>query len=428
MKKILTIGYYADFSRFFKEIKKEALKISADYSFLHINLHLSGYIYSLTHGQKSIYLPWAASREFSHTGQNEIKPEMLEQFIQYHVKLNPGIDKTKLLKQARKYYNYLENLINNYEPDLIIASGDSRMPVEILQFIAEQRALQILHFEQAPLGRTILDKNGVNANCSCRDIDTINIESINSSEEIIPFREVKWTGYKKYRVIDIFIEKFLPFLQPIEHIRPKRKLVAKQFYESLTASRFPGKTENMQNIYLLVLQVPDDVNMIYHSPYFKNHCEIVKAVHRAMPVGSILVVREHPLYKQLYESELYAYINEHSNIYFDYSARLVDAMNVADVVVVNNSTVGLESIEIGKPVVVLGNAYYDHFPLCYKFNGENLMQLLANAASEPTEEAFNLRKLYLIYLFNHYFVPGHFRDVKGPAPRNIAKWISENVH
>ncbi|MCV5934553.1 hypothetical protein OFO87_31015, partial [Escherichia coli] len=88
----------------------------------------------------------------------------------------------------------------------------------------------------------------------------------------------------------------------------------------------------------------------------------------------------HPLYKQLYESELYAYINEHSNIYFDYSVRLADAMNVADVVVVNNSTVGLESIEIGKPVVVLGNAYYDQFPLCYKFNGENLMQLLANAS------------------------------------------------
>jgi len=426
MKKILTVGYYADFSRFFNEIKLETSKISSDYTFYHINLHLSGYIYSMMHGQKSVYLPWASSRHS--TDADEYLREYSDRFIKYHITLNPGIDKTKLQHQAAKYYNYFESFLNDYRPDLIIVSGDSRMPVELLQFIASQRSIEILHFEQAPLGRTILDSNGVNANCSCRDIGTVDLNKVNATDEIVPYKEIKWSGYKKYRFVDIFIEKFLPFIQPIDHVRPKRKIVDKKLYDSLQLSRFPGDNGLNKDVYLLVLQVPDDVNMIYHSPFFSNHYEIVKAVHQALPEDSVLVVREHPLYKQLYEPELYAYINEHRDVFFDCSARLFDAMNAADVVVVNNSTVGLESIEIGKPVVILGNAYYDQFPLCFKYKGENLEQLLVDASCEPTQEDLMRRKKCLVYLFNYYFIPGHFRDFKGPAPANIAKWISENVH
>ncbi|MBV7557225.1 hypothetical protein [Enterobacter sp. ENT02] len=426
MKKILTVGYYADFSRFFNQIKLETSKISSDYTFYHINLHLSGYIYSLMHRQKSVYLPWASNRHRS-KGEGSIQ-EDYERFIKYHVTLNPGIDKIKLQQQTAKYYDYFEVFLNDYRPDLIIVSGDSRMPIEVLQFIASQRSIEVLHFEQAPLGRTILDSRGVNANCSCRDVGALDLNKVNETDEIKPYKETKWDGYKKYRFIDIFIEKFLPFMQPIEHIRPKRNIVDKKLYHSLQLSRFSQNDALNKDVYLLVLQVPDDVNMIYHSPYFSNHYEIVKAVHRALPEGSVLVVREHPLFKQLYEPELYTYINEHIDVFFDCSARLFDAMNTANVVVVNNSTVGLESIEIGKPVVILGNAYYDQFPLCFKYKGENLEQLLVDASCESTQEDLMLRKKYLVYLFNHYFTPGHFRDLNGPAPANIAKWISENVH
>ncbi|WP_152081541.1 capsular polysaccharide export protein, LipB/KpsS family [Enterobacter oligotrophicus] len=426
MKKILTVGYYADFSRFFNKIRLETLNISADYTYFHINLHLSGYLYSLAHGQRSVYLPVASSKlQFE---KNEGRNIDLNRFIQYHVTLNPDIDQTKLLQQAAKYFNYFEKLLNDYDPDLIIVSGDSRMPVEILQFLAKTHSIKILHFEQAPLGRTVLDSNGVNANCSCRNLSTIDINGIEDSDEIKPYKEIKWSGYKKYRLIDVLIEKFLPFLQPIEHVRPKRKTVETELYQRLRLSHFPGKEGSTQRVYLLVLQVPDDVNMIYHSPYFSNHYEIVKAVHHALPDNSVLIVREHPLYKQLYEPSLYSYINDNENIYFDCSKNLFDAMNSADVVVVNNSTVGLESIEIGKPVVILGNAYYDQFPLCYKFNGDNLEKVLTDAASEPTEDELLRRKKCLVYLFNHYFIPGHFRDLNGPAPGFIAKWICNNVH
>lgn len=426
MKKILTVGYYADFSKFFKEIDDELSKLSPDYTFLHINLHLSGYLYSLLHNQHSIYLPWVAA----HKNKN-IKPVVqseVECFINYHLKLNPGIDSSKLTAQAAKYYHYFESLLGDYQPDLIIVSGDSRMPVEILQYLAVKHSINIYHFEQAPLGRTILDKQGVNANCSFRDINYAEIEGINGNEPIKPFKFEKWAGYKKYRAIDLLIEKLLPFLQPVEHIRPKRTLVDNTLYQQAMASEFVSKDAIAGNIYLLVLQVPDDVNMIYHSPHFSNHFEIVKAVHQALPKGSILIVREHPLFKKMYESELYTYIKDNDDIFFDNSARLFDAMNGADVVVVNNSTVGLEAIEIGKPIVILGNAYYDRFPMCYKYDGNDLMTLLVNAASEPDEKVLALRKQYLVYLFNHCFIPGHFRDEKGIAPGNIAKWISQNVH
>lgn len=426
MKKILTIGYYADFSRFFNEIKKETLKKSTDYKFFHINLYFSGYIYSLTHGQKSIYLPFAALKYKFYADESDRRP--IDKFIQYHITLNPGINEIKLQKQAVKYYSYFEGLLNDYMPDLIILSGDSRMPIEIIQFIAKKKSIKVLHFEQAPLGRTILDPNGVNANCSCREIASIDLNIINENDEIKSYKYPKWDGYKKYRVFDMLFERFLPFLEPIEHLRPKRNRVEDNLYNKVQSNKLFFNKSLGDTLYLLVLQVPDDVNMVYHSPYFKSHYEIVKAVHEALPKGSVLVVREHPLYKRLYESSLYLYIDECSGVYLDTSVNLLDIIYSADVVIVNNSTVGLESLAIGKPVVVLGNAYYDQFPLCYKYTGYNLKQLVIDASIKPTNDDLLARKKCLVYLFNNYFIEGHFRDLDGVAPKKIAKWICKNVH
>lgn len=423
-KKILTVGYYADFSRFFNKIAIETRRIDQNIDFLHIDLFLSGFLYSILHGQKSLYLPLKKGKQKK--SSCEPAAEFFKQFIIYHQRLVPSLDEKKLIKQAEKYYHYLDELLLSYQPDLIIISGDSRMPAEIIKYLAVTKKIKVAFFEQAPLGRTMIDLKGVNANASFRTIDSETIHTYTSENYHLP-TEAKWKNYKLFRVVDLIIEKFLPFIVPIEQKRPSRHKINNKQYLSLLEKKslVPEKFSKLKKV-LLVLQVPDDVNMIYHSPWFSSHYEIVKKVAENLPDNTLLIVREHPLFKKLYEEEMYYYIEKNEKVFFDNSGGLGNAISNSDLVVVNNSTVGLESIEQGKKVIVLGNSYYDRSDLCYKYNGGDLSTLI-NEVMECVIPEKSYRDKYLTYLFNHVFIPGHFRDVNGPAPTEIAKWIIKNV-
>ncbi|WP_152593092.1 hypothetical protein [Jejuia pallidilutea] len=44
--------------------------------------------------------------------------------------------------------------------------------------------------------------------------------------------------------------------------------------------------------------------MIYHSPHFSNHFDIVSSVYKNLPANSSLIIREHPLYQNKYEKKI----------------------------------------------------------------------------------------------------------------------------
>ena len=158
---------------------------------------------------------------------------------------------------------------------------------------------------------------------------------------------------------------------------------------------------------LLILQVPFDVNMVLHSPNFNSHLEIVNYVYKSLPKGHSLVIREHPLYKSKYEKEIYHLIRDNSNVYIDVNSKLEDVINNSSIVVVNNSTVGIESIAKFKKTIVLGDCYYDRDEICFKFKND-LPQLFNDVLSSELNE-----KHIIEFLHNFCFkflIEGHFRD------------------
>lgn len=419
IEKIMTVGYYADFSRFFKRLESQLKSHNKNHEFIHVNYYLSGFLYSLCHKQRSIFLPLAAkiNRKYKSVAHDD---EFYKNFIGYHHRLMNGMIDEELIEQSKLYYHYLEGKIKEFKPDLIILSGDARLPTEIIINIAKKLSIKTLYFEQAPLGYTIIDSEGVNANCSFRAPFINDIGNI-PLPDYAKVSDLTWQGYKKYRLIDLIIERFLGFLMPADHIRPKRKRVDSKILDLAKEKCAPASQEFT---YLLVLQVPDDVNMIYHSPWFNNHYDIVKAVSANLPEYSRLIVREHPLYAGLYEPELYSLVAVHPRVYFDQSATLAQAIDESNSVIVNNSTVGLEALEKGKKLLVLGDAYYDNQGLCIKYDGKDLRKVLM------TTQEFEMNKSdlkrYLNYLFGNIFVPGHFRHKNSVAPKNIADRISQD--
>ena len=101
---------------------------------------------------------------------------------------------------------------------------------------------------------------------------------------------------------------------------------------------------------------------------------------------------------------------------------LNDAFKMADVVIVNNSTVGIEAIFNYKKVVVLGNAYYDNESICFKLNNKNeLHSVLKNSLNHSLDkiQIDNFKQL----LFNTVLLKGSITDKHLKSSQYIANHL-----
>ncbi|WP_205068340.1 hypothetical protein, partial [Photobacterium phosphoreum] len=161
---------------------------------------------------------------------------------------------------------------------------------------------------------------------------------------------------------------------------------------------------------LLASSAASDVykRQVYHSPNFSNHFDIVKNVYESLPPKTTLKIREHPLYKGKYEKKLYSFCND-NDIYVNSDEKLNDALSSCDVVIVNNSTVGLESIAQGKTTVVLGNCYYDLSNICLKVNNKKQLPEILCCSLDYKIDPMALSS-FSYEFYNNYLYNGHFRD------------------
>ncbi|HIF9359239.1 TPA: hypothetical protein ACX6RW_003378 [Photobacterium damselae] len=399
MKNILSIGYYSDFSRFFSILNKGVSK-KLDINWVNLSIYPSGFIYDLIHHNHGIYLGAAVSN----CSLYEINDIDLQWICEYHGN-TVGIQ-----KEAKKFLTYYNEYLLDNKIDLIILSGDSRMPVRALLFLAKKYNINVCFFEQGPLNTTILDVNGVNANCSFRENSFIsNDDSLYlKAKESKP---IKWKGYKKYRIFDIIYQQIV-----------KNELLGT--YKIAKTTNYPNYSNCVHHvdkkIILVVLQVPEDANMICHSPFFSDHYSIIVKLFNSMPSGYRLVIREHPLYKGKYEDSLYKFAFD-NNIEINSEKKLNDALDEANLVIVNNSTVGLEAMIRGRKVLVLGDSYYDNEKFVYKYKGGDMQPYIIKALNDNSISNMVINRVN--YLFNEEFIPGHFRDLNESRFSHIVQWI-----
>lgn len=103
------------------------------------------------------------------------------------------------------------------------------------------------------------------------------------------------------------------------------------------------------------MQIEGDSNIIINSPIYKKMADVIEDVKQvANRTGLKVVCRPHPEYS-LTPEELKAL---HPGVIFDNSLHLHTMLKHAVANVVINSTVGLESILLGKPTIALGHSVY----------------------------------------------------------------------
>ena len=173
------------------------------------------------------------------------------------------------------------------------------------------------------------------------------------------------------------------------------------------------------------LQVPVDAQLIEHSPHYCCFYTMLKDIFDVLPQGYQLLVREHPQYQGKYDERIYQLIDDSNEISVANSIDLTELIIGAEVCVVNNSAVGIESLLLGTKVVTLGNSYYSNKGVTFDFEKKlGIGKLLSKAINQE----FNTIKVdsFLFEFIFEYLVEGHFQNKELTFKRKLTDYFDFN--
>lgn len=173
--------------------------------------------------------------------------------------------------------------------------------------------------------------------------------------------------------------------------------------------------------YFLPLQVHDDSQILLHSPWVRTMEQMVEVVHSAVgkaAPAARLVVKEHPV-----DAGRRAYARlrrRYPDVVWLRRGSVPDLVRRCRAVVTVNSTVGIEALKLGKPVITLGEAFYGLPGIVHSVRDEaDLVRVLK--AQDLTVEAERVDR-YLDRLAKR-FLPCAWRKREPAGPENLAEFI-----
>lgn len=159
-----------------------------------------------------------------------------------------------------------------------------------------------------------------------------------------------------------------------------------------------------QGYVFVPFQVVEDSNIYFHSPHLRNMRELfdwlVQAVEKRPDLH--IVIKPHPGCPEDYR-DLYA---AHPRIRFVEDMDTRQLIHGARAVVTINSTVGMEALQAGKPLVVLGDAIYHIEGLVQTATNVNELIEALDSIDKGWKPDEAVREGYLCYLQNVYALPG----------------------
>jgi capsular polysaccharide export protein len=427
--KILTTTFYADFARYFNYIEECFEKVVNDVSFFNISIYPSSHYQWKKYQRHSVLLPSYVLNRKKNLQKipNNYKGINLDEIISFSYKTQMMFKRNnskELKQQAIRYIDYFEDLFENNKFDLYISSGDSRMLIQIADYFAKKNGVKTFYFEQGPFGTTILDDKGVNCNISFMDRKVLSkkIDKDKLVNYITKYYANKpknyWKNYKKTYSRRLFNLLTFIWMYPPKilcNYFPIDTQMGDFFWKNLKPKLFnkPKKNDlhtNLPNKYIaFIMQMPTDAQLIENSPLYNSFDEMLQDIYKALPDGYNLLVREHPNYSGKYSNDLYSFISSHNNIYLNNDSSLTETIKNAELLILNNSTVGIEALAYYKTVLTLGNAYYNREGVTYSLkNRKDLKNLIYFALNNPVKEQ-DIDIFLYNFIFDYLYI-GHFQD------------------
>ena len=172
------------------------------------------------------------------------------------------------------------------------------------------------------------------------------------------------------------------------------------------AVKLSASDELPDEFIFIPFQVDSDTQIVEYSPWIHNMSQFYEViVNLKNTIGDKIppiVVKEHPSSKNDYR----ALHQLTPDVVFRNSANTQELIEKSSFVITVNSSVGFEAILLNKPVVTLGNAFYNIEGLVTSAQDAQSLELACQNVSKPQEP---LRSKFLDYLQCEYYVPGDWR-------------------
>jgi len=171
------------------------------------------------------------------------------------------------------------------------------------------------------------------------------------------------------------------------------------------------------------MQYQPEQSTLVGGNFFANQIATIENIAKCLPFGYTLIVKEHPRGRGARPSWQYQHLAHYPNIQFsDADSKAILRRCAATVTIAG--TIGLESIAMDKPVVVLGNVYYDFADVVYKARSwPELAQTLRRILVDREYEK-NARRHELI---DRFFLSYLMARVPAQLAKDSARTIAEAV-
>lgn len=287
------------------------------------------------------------------------------------------------------FYRYI--LENNI--DLICGWNGTLVPLAAATKVASLLGRKTIFFENGYLpNTTTADPKGVNGSNSLMGKQRAFYDSVELNQVLLD------QLYKK----------------PLA-IRPLKR----KWYHRLLKRKQQGAAESIElpkRYIFLPFQVHDDTQVLLHSPLIKDMINLTKVVFQAVQAHNAatgdnlwIIAKEHPsdFGRLNYETLKEEYRDK--NILFLRYYPTPELIERATGVITLNSSVGIESLMRHKPVITLGNAFYNVPGLvCHVADPDELDKQLTWIDREPDHQLIDR---FLFYLRYHYLAEGSRRQL-----------------
>ena len=280
------------------------------------------------------------------------------------------IKKNYFKKSFYLYNSYIDKNIEHTSLDIVFLTGESRINEQALLGMIPKS--KILFWEAGPKGKIYFSKFGVNANAGFSRNELSLSYKFNSlciaSDQKLKTNDSMNFYFKAIELIYIFLIRSVFMNKEMNEVLPNQvgdyyRLVHKSLipkFNLFDSKKEISSIECQEEYILFIDQVEFDVNNTHFGSNIENTIEKVNNLISILKIKNPnikLIRRAHP--RQL-KTKISENLSKKFNTLFINSSKgsLDEAINGASFIVTVNSTGGLDSLLLGRPVYLLGKSYY----------------------------------------------------------------------
>ena len=284
-------------------------------------------------------------------------------------------------------YKRIESFLDNYKPDFVISSGFEALPHYIFSDVCQYKKIPIFYFLGTRISNFWSSMYNQYQESPFHGIK-LNLEPSNSSilkakkyvdsyfkeqhapenEALIPYDNYK-IGFNKIYNFTRYLYRYYvsktyandhAYLSPIKKLNFEIKNRVKRFsHKFLNYSNLP---DDIENWYYFPLHIQPEYTTLIAGTNAKDQIGTIISLSNSLSLGEGIIVKEHPGMLGRRSRRYYKKLMELSNVIIvKPSTSTFELIKKTKGLITINGTAGMEAALLGKPVITIGNVFYNNY-------------------------------------------------------------------